>query len=501
MKEKTKFIMKNIFDKNRLQISIIKELIYLVGLSFFLGSCSELLEEEPKLLAVETFYNTPAEVETAVNAIYSPLRSNDCLSGLYMAQQESYTDYCYGNGSYAVLNDFQGLNSTNINRVGSMWDKFYLAIRNANLVILNTPNGTEISEEYINQFVGEAKFLRALTYFYLVRNWGGVPIRTENNMSEINLNKSTEDDVYDLILSDLQYAEKSLPDVPANIGRPTKWSAKTLLSDVYLQLNRFEEAANKAYEVIASNKYSLVPVSTVDDFQKVFGPDVISTTEEIFYLKFNRQDLQGYQWCMFVNDAGTKLHGAGGFTTHYGDQTNFFFSNWKTTDLRRNLWFNWDINRGPNALLCKKIIDPLAVSTSGAGNDNTIYRYADVLLIYAEAASLAVGHPTEEAIEALNQVHRRAYGYNPTEVSGVDFTLNDYDAESFLDLIIKERGYEFQFEAKRWLDLKRTGKAAEIISQAKDKSIAQKHYLWPIPVSEMNYNKGLDPAKDQNPGY
>lgn len=485
--------------KNILNTSLNIKCLILVLCCF--SSCTDLLEEETKSLAVETFYNTAAEVETAVNAIYSPLRSTRCLSGLYLSQLESYTDYCYGNGSYAVLNEFQGLNSTNINRVGNIWDQFYLSIRNANLVIANAPLGNDISSEDIDRFVGEAKFLRALTYFYLVRNWGGVPLRTIDNMSQIDLPRASESAVYDLILSDLIEAESTLPNEASNIGRPTLWSAKALLSHVYLQLERFSEAASKADEVIQSGIYSLIPVTTVEDFQDIFGPDITNSTEEIFYLKFIRQNNQGYQWCMFVNDAGTQLHGAGGFTSHWSDRTNYYFSNWDNSDLRKSLWFNWDINRGPDAMLSQKIIDPLAISASGAGNDNTIYRYSDVLLIFAEAATREAGMPTVSALEALNQVHRRAYGFAPEQVSPVDFNITDYNEEQFVDLIIQERGYEFQYEGKRWLDLKRTGKAQQIISMAKDKTISDSHYFWPIPISEMNYNKAIDPTTDQNPGY
>ena len=155
-----------------------------------------------------------------------------------------------------------------------------------------------------------------------------------------------------------------------------------------------------------------------------------------------------------------------------------------------------------NSLLNKKFIDPLAVSGSGAGNDMPWYRYSDLLLIYAEAASRANNGPTVAAIEALNQVHRRAYGKNPTVASPiVDFVLANYNAATFLDLVIKEYGYEFQHEAKRWLELKRTGKAAEIILVVKGKTIAQKAYLWPVPITEIPFNPALDPVKDQNPGY
>ena len=152
--------------------------------------------------------------------------------------------------------------------------------------------------------------------------------------------------------------------------------------------------------------------------------------------------------------------------------------------------------------MSKKFIDPNSLEFAGAGNDVTWYRYADLLLIYAEAAARAGNGPTPDAMEALNQVHRRAYGKAPAAASSVDFRLADYaTTASFLNVVLKERGYEFQYEGKRWLDLKRTGKAREIILAAKAKTITDKHFLWPIPVSELNYNKAIDPVKDQNPGY
>ncbi|MDR3261672.1 MAG: RagB/SusD family nutrient uptake outer membrane protein, partial [Tannerella sp.] len=118
-----------------------------------------------------------------------------------------------------------------------------------------------------------------------------------------------------------------------------------------------------------------------------------------------------------------------------------------------------------------------------------------------EAANKSANGPTSEAMDAVNRIHRRAYGKEPNTVSSIDFKLADYDVNSFLDLVMQERAYEFTFEGKRWLELKRTGKAKEIIQENKGITIEDAHLLWPIPVSEMNYNKALDPANDQNPGY
>jgi len=490
--------MKNLFIK-KLQVRYFQVGLFVASLLLTIASCQKDLQEHPKSIAVETFYNTTAEVETAVNAIYPPLRSTALLGDDYMAQLESSVDYGYGRGSFAVLNDFAGLDATNYSRTGLAWNNFYLSIRNANLVIKNAPNGTDISQADIDKYVAEARFLRAFDYFHLVRSWGGIPIRTEANMSVTNAKKNTPEEVYSLIISDLQDAEAKLPDNTAEPGRPTKWAAKTVLADVYLQIGKFSEARDKSNEVILSNKYALVPVSTVDDWQKIFGPDVITTTEEIFYIHCSRQTNFGNYWPMYLNHPKTKLLARGGYFGVYTLSTNPVYANWDNSDLRKGLWYFWDIGLGPTAMLNKKFIDPQGITA--AGNDVPWYRYADLLLIYAEAASRANNGPTAEAIEALNKVHRRAYGKDPKVPSGIDFKLSDYNADTFLDLIIRERGYEFQYEGKRWLELKRTGKAQKIIQAVKGVTIAQKYYLFPIPTSEFNYNKALDPVKDQNPGY
>lgn len=463
------------------------------------ASCDDALVEAPKTVAVENFYNTAGEVETAVNAIYSPWRTN--THAVYTGVLDIHTDYGYGRGSYAQYNDFQGMNANNINRVAGFWNFMYLSIRNANIVIKNAPNGNDISQEDIAKSVAEAKFMRAFSYFHLVRNWGGVPLRTELTMEEKDLPRSSAAQVYDLILADLAEAEQNLPDVPKHIGRPNKLAAKSLLADVYLTLGMFPEARDKANDVIQSNKYSLVPVSKYEDFQKIFGPDVTTTSEEIFYFKHARLPGQGNYLLWILNHPNTKLYTFGGAYAHYGDSADPFYTTWDDGDLRKQMWDVINFGLGATTIVSKKFIDNAAVGNNDAGNDAPEYRYADVLLMYAEAATRAAGAPTAEAVEALNKVHRRAYGYPPTTASPVDFAAEDYDEESFVDLVIQERGYEFIWEGKRWFDLKRTGKAAEILLANRGITIAQSHYLWPIPVNELNFNQAMDPATDQNPGY
>lgn len=490
--------MKNLFVTQSFLNFAIGSLVLLLFVSCE-GIMDSSLEENPKSVAAENFYNTSEEVETAVNAIYTPLR---LMRAEQISVLSAHSDWGYGRGSRADYNDFSGFNSGNINVAGRRWESFYQSIRNANLVIQNAPEGTAISAADLDRFLAEAKFLRALAYFDLVRNWGGVPLRTENNISETDVPRSSVDEVYDFILADLNEAETSLPDEPQHVGRPTMWAAKTVLADVYLNLERYTEARDKLNEVMQSNKFSLVPVSSKEDFQwDLFGPELTTTSEEIFHFKYARQQGQG-NWILFVlNHPSTGLFNFGGAYAHYSDAANPFYQNWDDDDIRKELWDQIDFGLGSTTLVSSKYIDPSAVGTTGASNDLPIYRYAEVLLMYAEAANRVAGGPTAEAMEALNQVHRRAYGFDPASSSEVDFNVNDYNENSFIDLVLQERGYEFIFEGKRWLDLKRTGKAQEIIMKNRGITIADRHYLWPIPNTEFDFNGAMDASTDQNPGY
>lgn len=467
-----------------------------------LVACNKDLIEHPKSIAAETFYNTPSEVEAGLNAIYASLKGG-AMSGLYISLLQIPSEYNYGRGSQASLNTYSGLDNTNSARTGTFWQSFYQAILNANICIQRIPLGKNLTDADKARYIAEARFLRGLIYFYMVRNWGGVILRTETNMNSINLKRSSAGDNYAFALADLKYAEQNLPDNPRLIGTPCKLAAKSVLAELYLCLQQWQNARDEAYAVIQSNKYSLVKVTTASDFNKIYGPDVVTTSEEIFYLKFSKLgNNYGFAFVMFAHAPGDGRFGPGGFYAVYSNTTNPVIKNWDNNDLRKQFnWYPWNIGLGPNTILNAKYSDPLATSPNGAGNDYPWYKYSDVLLWYAEAESRVKGGPDASAMEALNQVHRRAYGYDPTLPSPVDFQVSNYDTQSFLDLVIQERNYETCFESKRWLDLKRLGIAKQVILSVKGITVADKFLLWPIPVVEMAYNKALDPVKDQNPGY
>ncbi len=476
--------------------NIIKKLIFIVLTILVSIACEDILKEEPKAIASETFYNTSNEVAAAANAMYYPYKSSNFEN--YWAYQECVVDYGYGRGSWASNSNFAGLDETNITRTTLVWGQLYLSIRNANLVIINTPNGSETSETEKAQFIGEAKFIRAFNYFILVRSWGGVPLRTEDTFDQIEIPRSSVQDVYQLILEDLQYAEEYLPDSPRLIGTPSKWAAKTLLADVYLNLKDWTNARDLAGEVIASGKYSLVKMDVPEDFYKLFDAKVVTSSEEIFYIKHSSNE--GSFFGMFAHHPGAPYINYRGYYGHYTKDDNPVIANWDINDFRRQVWFYpWSIGIAPNTLLYKKYIDLDA--TGSPATDIPVYRYPDVLYIYAEAANFANNGPTSQAVEYLNKVHRRAYGLDPETPSTIDFKIEDYNQDTFFDLIIKERGYETFYECKRWHELVRTGKAKEIIKAVYGIDIAEKNFLFPIPVTETNYNKAIDPVADQNPGY
>lgn len=166
---------------------------------------------------------------------------------------------------------------------------------------------------------------------------------------------------------------------------------------------------------------------------------MITSSEEIFSFKFTRQTGQGNGLPWILNHPSTGLYNFGGAYAHYGDATNPFYKEWEDGDLRKELWQLVDFGLGDSTIVNGKYAEPEAVDNTGAGNDIPIYRYSELLLIYAEASARVDGL-SEENLEAINQVHRRAYGLDPLVESEIDYVLTDMTLDDFLDLILQEKG-------------------------------------------------------------
>lgn len=464
-------------------------------------SCEKSLEEVPTdRLASSTFYKTKDDAISAVNAIYNPLRT---YGDRYGAQFTSIEDYGSGRGYLIAFAQYAGpmVSTTDV-----QYQSFYQAIRNANIVLKYIP-AIPMSDEERNALLGEASFLRALAYRNLVRSWGGVPIRIEptENADEIGAKRASATEVYNLIIKDLQFAENNLPATQALAGKPTKWSAKTMLADIYLMTEKWAEARDKADEVIVSGPYSLVPVTTSEGFEQIFGPASITSSEDVFSIKFSRTS--GSNIPLFYA-LPNSAYSSAGYGSEYAYPNSPLLKNWDKNDLRYNFNLYTSYPNKSGVVVQNEAAQPIrfgkfkdAGFAPSHGNDYPIYRFPDALLIYAEAASQANNSPTALALERLNMVHRRGYGYNPKQPSPVDFTIATApSAQAFRDLVLRERAYEFMLEGKRWFDLIRTNKVKQVIQEAKGTTVPDYFLLFPIPVQEIDNNPELN-AKDQNPGY
>lgn len=487
----------------------------IAGASF--TSCQKLLEETDYTYSISStsFYNTVKEANAAVMAPLDIMRV--AYDANWFATLEINTEYVYPKGVYTGYAYNGIVNATHENRLNANWTAIYKAILFCNTALEKLPQANAMTQAEIDTYSAELRFLRALNYFNIVRHWGAVPLRTDKNLTAWDLPKSSVSDIYAFIVDDLKYAMDNCPDIPRMVGTPGKNAAKALLADVYMYTEKYEEAKTLAEQVITSNAYSLVPVSSAKDFDKVFGYDLVTSTEEVFYIKTSRTDGKTWNYLSYTAhpqyqvEPGKRMLNGFGYFTHYTDLRNQVIAGWDKNDFRyaRNVGFyvfGADAY-GNYTCLLTKYWDPNS-SDGGANVSTPLIRYTDVLFTYAEATARVAGAPTEESIEILNQMRRRAYGFNPmVPNAGVDYQLADYNTmEKFIDLLLKEETYERMNEGKHWDLAVRLNKAQELVGKyyninGNNTQIAQKHYLWKIPDSEFNYNKGINQAADQNPGY
>lgn len=483
-----------------------KKIFLLIAVILTMVSCKKFLDEVPSdRLSEVNFYKNLSDAKAAVNSIYQPIRVISAFGGQYLLQVEIMAEYSIGRGSTAAVSAYKGLDATNAQRVGLVWQYLYQSINYANIAIEKIPQISTIDDAVKSSLIAEARFMRAFNYYHLVRHWGGVPLLL--SMNPENTGRAPVNDVYKAIIDDLENGEAVLPDVPEQYGRPSKWSCKAFLADVYLTRKEWGPAKQKAEEVINSGKFSLIPVLALNDMDKIFGPLANGTSEEIFYLKYNNQN--GWQWPHSILYSGTTYSPFGAYVMT-SSLDNRFLNEWSDDDLRKQ----WGVsthytNRVTGQYMQLPALAPVhftkfrdnnAPTNSGHANDYPFIRYADVLLIQAEASAMDENGPSQTAIENLNKIKRRGYGLPVNEPSSVDYPASGWTAGSFQDAVLMERAYELFLEGKRWLDLKRTGKIESSILHYKGIEVAEAHLNWPIPQQEIDNNPMISQS-DQNPGY
>ncbi|WP_339712649.1 RagB/SusD family nutrient uptake outer membrane protein [uncultured Kriegella sp.] len=470
-----------------------------------LSACESTLEEVPKdFVSKANFYKNEEDAEAAIAGAYAGMQ-NDFFGITNYLMTELHGDYLFGRGSQAPITIWdQILDQRNIGRCATNWSSFYTTINRANAVLDNVPAIENIDAGVKEQILAEAHFLRALCYFELVRGWGAVPIKTTESidLSAIEAPREPESAVYELIVQDCLAAESGLGEVGGETGRASKWAAKMLLAHVYLTMENWAGAAEKAEDVITNGPFALVTVEQSDDFYKIFAVD--TSSEDI--MSMHHSETKGSTIPNYLHRAGNVPYNysSGGVFAWLPDPNSFIGDSWDDNDLRKgfNLYTQFQNADGEwvplpdtTPILFKKFI----TNTSGQSVYSVpIYRLAEAYLFYAEASSMASGSPSSLALERLNIIKRRAYGLDPNTASAVDYP-SGMSGSDFRAAVVQERAYEFITERRRWFDLKRTGTVKEAFAAA-GKNILDERLLWPIPEDEINNNPAVNQA-DQNPGY
>lgn len=474
-----------------------------------LVSCGdEFLEKAPKgELTSENFFLDANQAEQAVNAIYAHLRSFNVHVFSYVgitdiASDDADKGSVPGDAGFLQdINDFTF--DANNSAVNGIWSGYYQGVFRANQVLTNVPD-IEMDEEVKSRLLGEARFLRAYFYFFLVRTYGDIPlIDRPLNPDEYRQPRVPAAQIYEFIEEDLTFAIANLPEkseYPAtDLGRATSGAAKAYLAKVHLFQDDFPAAFQLAQEVISSGEYELYP-----NYEAIFRREGEHSSESIFEVSTVGLE-QGGGASQFNEVQGIRgnPNNGWGFNNPSADLIEAYEEN--DPRLGATVIFNSDTlstgevvmadpNMGANARFSKKAWvperPPIGFGNSGA--NIRLFRYSDLLLIAAEAAN-ELGN-SGQALTYLNQVRERAR-------QGKDEILPDITITNQAGLraaIWQERRVELAMEQHRYFDLVRQGQAETVFNKLDINWTPNKHEVFPIPQAEIDISGG---TLTQNPGY
>lgn len=527
------------------------------------GGCTDFLDRNPLSQASEnTFWQTEADAQTGVNALYPLLPDSrdfwrDCQS------DNSLMTNAWGENGLGYI--CQGSHNAATGYLSEEWR--YGDIRRI-LYYLDRLKEMDIDDAKKKRFEGEARFILALRYYRMTRHFGDIPLIKEKpvDLEEAALPRSPKQEVLNYALENINKAIDYLPVTYTNddIGRITKGAALTLKADMYLDMASFskfhkgqdaidlwKESANAAKQVIDLNIYDLE-----NDFAYIFKAEANNNNKEVILAFQYKEDEKTHMLPILASPAGTGITG-GGWASFC--PTRQLVDSYETTDGKtiyesdlydkNNPWDNRDarlkktfflpgyeclrpngsyepymphpaynkderINHeggGITGYMYLKYNDQELEKPSASWTNFSLYRYAEVLLIYAEALNEYDPNNTQIAW-AVNQVRKRA------ELPGVDNLMGHQEA--MREKIREERRHEFVAEHKRYFDILRWKIAEKVLNEPgyginKDEKApigdytveqflgqnrtfdANKHYLWPIPQSARDKNPNLG----QNPNW
>lgn len=484
-----------------------------------LGSCEDDLDQTPiSNGSVPAFFKTAVDFEQAMNAVYSQLRG---YPDRVLILSDLRSDNFYGVSSQGVR-DWDAINNFNTTLsvspyMSDTWASDFGAIFRANTLLDQlTTNGSVVGEGLRVRYEAEARFLRAFHYFDLVRMFGRVPVIDKALLPQevAKISRGSVEEVYSLIISDLEFAKDNLPlnytniGTAFNVGRVTSGAAKGLLALVYLTrsgptygidgpglgTSENDKALTLLNEVIASNRYSLLP-----SYANVFSFTNENNAEVVFDIQYIVGNGGTHPGVMVPDNYFTSLgipFGSRGIEIK--PVSADFLSTLAANDDRRAA----SVQTGylvagvaENRTVLKKY-----VSAAGRGTGNTdwpinfiVMRYADILLMKAEAILRGGGGTPAEALKIVNDIRTRAKQPVLTSLT--------------MAQLMEERRREFIGEGLRWHDLVRSGTvlttmnawiAKEDASGKMRRNIGANDVIYAVPLNELSATPGL---YDQNPGY
>lgn len=499
----------------------------LTTIALLLSACSSDFLEVP-VQGAGTPASDPALADNLVTGVYNTLISGDAFGSgdthgiAFISATNIISDDAdkgsTPNDQIGIIGDIDNFLHTPTNIfVGSLWNGHYNAIAKCNQAIKALETAT-VEETTKNRWLGEVRFLRGYYYFNLVRYFGGVPavLRVPESAADANNDtkfqtRATVDTIYNIIIEDLQFAVNNTPLRSATqVGRINKGTAQAMLSKVYLYRKNWQKVLDLTTEIVNSGQYNLLP-----DYAKIWRFEGNNSVESIFEIQtgtFNNTDYGVRGYCVWQ---GPRVGGKGGWrdlgfgfcspsrnlVNAYapGDRRKastiieiddsgtykgtILFDGYRipSKDSIENYFYNYKAYHSE-----LKTIEPFLGNRDNKQKNIHILRFAEVLLMQAEAAN-ELANPVL-ALSNLNKIRSRA-GLSNVNPSGV---------AAIREAIWNERRFELALEHDRFFDIVRQGRAEQVMKAAGKNFIKGKHELLPIPALQIELSGG---KLTQNPGY
>lgn len=461
-------------------------------------SCNVTNLEPESNIASSNFWKNGRHAEMGITGVYQSFylgATNAPLYLRYLYWGEARADVYNPNN----VGQDAGVYSIPINRITpssgyvASWAEAYTAINRANNVLKFVPQIEDVllTNARKNEILGEALFLRALNYYYIVRAFGDVPLVTEPSVSleqDFKTPRIARSVVLDTIVANLLTAEKILPgsynSSPQTRGRATIGAAKALLTSIYLWRKEYQKCADKAKEVIdMTTLYQLEP-----EYGTIF---LDNSRESIFEIQFDNltQNNNRYQEFFLPPRFGIQLLAPS--EKLYRDAVNGFAANDKRRPATVAITTTPIFNRANIAYINKYAgVFGAAGTTSISDANQILLRLADVILMRAEALNELNTNKTE-AIALVNRIRDRAFG------TGIKLVAATTTQDELRKIILQERYLELAFEGHRWFDLVRTEQVDDVLGAQFPELLDSKRWLFPVLESSINANPNLV----QNPGW